>query len=68
MSSAKASAENKLIAERAKVDYCEANSTKIKSVRRGEHNSVKKLDLTWKSRMLLFQNSSWELGKSEKAK
>jgi hypothetical protein len=29
---------------------------------------VKKQGLTWKSRTLLFQNSSWKLGKSEKEK
>ncbi|MEE9336932.1 MAG: hypothetical protein V3U87_02550 [Methylococcaceae bacterium] len=29
---------------------------------------MKKLDLTWKSRTLLFQNSSWKLRKSEKEK
>jgi hypothetical protein len=29
---------------------------------------VKKQGLTWKSRTLLFQNSSWKSGKSEKEK
>jgi hypothetical protein len=35
---------------------------------RGEHKLVKKQDLTWKSRMLLFQNPSWKTEKNERSK
>ncbi len=33
---------------------------------RGEHKLVKKQDLTWKSRMLLFQSPSWKSEKKQK--
>jgi hypothetical protein len=32
---------------------------------RGEHKLVKKQDLTWKSRMLLFQSPSWKAERSK---
>ncbi len=61
-------AENKPVFEKEKVECCEASFLleKIKSGR-GEHKLAKKRDLTWKSRTLLFQSSSWK-SKAERSK
>ena len=45
----------------------QSSAGKIKTGR-GTHKPVKKQGLRWKSRMLLFQSTSWKSGKSEKAK
>jgi hypothetical protein len=67
MPSAKASAEKKIVVERAEAECCEASFYWKNKAGCGEHKLAKKQILTWKNRILLFQNPAWK-SKAERSK